>query len=353
VFVKTGQVFSDSIIVFAFSEASYFAVLASSFHYHWVLRFGATLRTDAVYKPADCFEIFPLPYSQKADLSNIGSRYDETRSSIMADREEGLTAVYNRFHSPDETDPSIQKLRNLHIQLDEKVASAYGWTNIDLGHGFHETKQGTRFTISEVARREVLARLLRLNHDRYAEEVAQGLHDKKGKAKPATSGRSRKSKSAPATPSFLDDDEDDPDPAPADEVEPAPTRQPSSPKPGGSASRGERTTAVEPPGRPTPIDEIDNDEVMAAFRLTSRGRGWMERDELLKEVSLLLGYQRLGPNIEEALRGHLRAAIRRRIIETDGPTLVHPGTATMADYDLEELRGILPLFNAQGCPLRA
>ena len=36
-----------------------------------------------------------------------------------------------------------------------------------------------RFTISEAARREVLQRLLRLNHERYAEEVKQGLHEKK------------------------------------------------------------------------------------------------------------------------------------------------------------------------------
>jgi hypothetical protein len=94
----------------------------------------------------------------------------------------------------------------------------------------------------------------------------------------------------------------------------------------------------ESPARPTPIDEIETDDIMAAFRQAARGRGWLDRDQLLKEVSLVLGYQRLGPKIDEALRGHLRAAIRRRIIETDGPILVHPGTTTMADYDLKELR---------------
>ncbi|MGL6337998.1 MAG: hypothetical protein ACRC80_02530, partial [Waterburya sp.] len=51
-------------------------------------------------------------------------------------------------------------------------------------HGFHETKQGLRYSISEPIRREILDRLLQLNFDRYAEEVAQGLHDKKkGKGK--------------------------------------------------------------------------------------------------------------------------------------------------------------------------
>ena len=56
--------------------------------------------------------------------------------------------------------------------------------NNELDHGFHETPQGLRYTLSEPARREVLARLLELNHARYAEEVKAGLHGK-GKGKKA------------------------------------------------------------------------------------------------------------------------------------------------------------------------
>lgn len=48
--------------------------------------------------------------------------------------------------------------------------------------------QGAPFTIAPDARKEVLRRLLKLNHERYAEEVAAGLHDKKGKKAPATPG---------------------------------------------------------------------------------------------------------------------------------------------------------------------
>ena len=91
----------------------------------------------------------------------------------------GLTGIYNTFHDPDKRTSDIQKLRDLHVEMDKAVAAAYGWSDLDLCHGFHETKQGTRFTISESARREVLARLLKLNHERYAEEVAQGLHEKR------------------------------------------------------------------------------------------------------------------------------------------------------------------------------
>ena len=97
----------------------------------------------------------------------------------MLAHQEGLTKSYNRFHAPNESSPDIQKFRQLHVEMDHAVAAAYGWTDLDLGHGFHETKQGVRYTISEPARREVLARLLKLNHERYAEEVKQGLHEKK------------------------------------------------------------------------------------------------------------------------------------------------------------------------------
>jgi len=86
----------------------------------------------------------------------------------------------------------IATLRRLHTEMDAAVAAAYGWHDLDLGHGFHATKQGTRYTISEAARREVLDRLLALNHERYAEEVAAGLHDK-GKAKKASGTRKKKS----------------------------------------------------------------------------------------------------------------------------------------------------------------
>ena len=59
--------------------------------------------------------------------------------------------------------------------MNRAVVAAYGWQNLDLDLGLHETKQGVRFTVSEAARREVLDRLLSLNHQRHAEEKAQEL----------------------------------------------------------------------------------------------------------------------------------------------------------------------------------
>ena len=86
----------------------------------------------------------------------------------MLDRQEGLTKTYNRVHDPDEHADDIARLRELHVELDYAVRDAYGWTDLDLGHDFHETKFGTRFTFAPAPRQEVLDRLLELNHARYA-----------------------------------------------------------------------------------------------------------------------------------------------------------------------------------------
>ena len=101
----------------------------------------------------------------------------------MLARNAGLTATYNLVHDIGCADADIAELRWIHVAIDEAVMRAYGWEDLDLDHGFHETRQGVRFTVGPVARQETLDRLLELNHERYAAEVAAGLHSKKA-AKP-------------------------------------------------------------------------------------------------------------------------------------------------------------------------
>jgi hypothetical protein len=161
------------------------------------------------YASSDCFENYPFPLQDALrNVNGIASRYYDHRQSLLRLEIIGLTDLYNRLHDSQNSTDDIQKLRDLHVEMDQAVAAAYGWDDLDLGHGFHTTKQGERFTISEAARREVLQRLLKLNHDRYAEEVKQGLHDKKGKAKKTDTPKRRK-KSAANGPGLFGDDDDE------------------------------------------------------------------------------------------------------------------------------------------------
>lgn len=190
-FLDVGFVPSHAVFVFAFEDYGSFGVLQSCFHEAWTVENGSSLETRMRYTPMSCFETFPFPKASSS-LADSGCSYYEHRHSIMLARQEGMTKVYNSFHDPDDASADIQKLRDLHVQMDQAVAAAYGWADLNLDHDFHETKQGLRFTISEPARREVLQRLLKLNHQRYAEEVKQGLHDKK-KSKAKKTGTKKKS----------------------------------------------------------------------------------------------------------------------------------------------------------------
>jgi len=177
-FQPKGYVYSHATIVFALEADGYLLLLQSNFHDSWVRQYASTLETRLRYIPTDCFETFPFPPSTNS-MNSVGEAYHEHRRQVMLERWEGLTATYNRFHDPGEGADDIARLRTLHTEMDYAVAAAYGWQDLDLGHGFHETQQGVRYTIREEARRQVLARLLALNHERYAEEVRAGLHEKK------------------------------------------------------------------------------------------------------------------------------------------------------------------------------
>lgn len=185
-YAPTRTVFSHALVVFCRNDLWFFAVLQSAFHETWAREHSSSLETRMRYTPTTCLETYPFP-SNTHPLESAAEATHAHRRQVMLTRREGLTDTYNRFHDPDETSDDILKLRQLHVEMDNAVAAAYGWTDLELGHGFQQTKQGVRYTISEPARREVLARLLTLNHERYAEEVKQGLHEKKkGSAKKTT-----------------------------------------------------------------------------------------------------------------------------------------------------------------------
>lgn len=199
--VNSNIVFSEQVVVITRTEKRNIAILQSSLHVEWAWQYSSTMRDAGIrYSPTDCFETFPFPWKEHDNtqypipdtLDTIGERYHTHRQNVMRERNEGLTKTYNRFHNPNEASADIAELRRLHVEMDNAVAAAYGWADLDLGHGFHDTKQGLRYTISEAARRTVLDRLLALNHERYAEEVAAGLHEKKKGIGDRVSGMGKK-----------------------------------------------------------------------------------------------------------------------------------------------------------------
>ncbi len=176
------------------------------------------MKTDLIYQPSDVFETFPFPQNfilqQVQQLETIGETYHEHRRQLMLGMQLGLTKTYNLFHSNaitaqavnekdkqvaalqkhlekmantisfNEAIQGILKLRELHVQMDKAVLDAYDWNDIAIRHDFYEVdylpeKDRIRYTINTDARKEVLKRLLELNHKIHEEEVKAGLWEKK------------------------------------------------------------------------------------------------------------------------------------------------------------------------------
>ncbi|MFE9466631.1 Eco57I restriction-modification methylase domain-containing protein [Streptomyces virginiae] len=187
-FVPRGFVYDQKLVVFATDESCMLALLASAVHYWWAISRSGKMRTDLSYSPTDVFWTFPRPGMTDA-LGGLGDRLD-TRRRLVVFARGGLTATYNLVHDEGCVDADIAELREIHRAIDQEVARAYGWDDLlsqpgGLDHGFHDTRQGPRYTVGPVVRQEILDRLLEENQRRYAAEVAAGLHDKKGAKKKA------------------------------------------------------------------------------------------------------------------------------------------------------------------------
>jgi len=221
-------VFSDATIVFAIQN---YIILQSNIHEHWAWIYSSSMKGDRRYAPTECFETFPFPINisqeKETTMENIGKQYYNHRQQLVLSIQLGLTKTYNAFHSKEiksvitnadlqdlnksaiekqygkevwnlwshlqktpetcsmeEAITGVIKLRELHIQMDNAVLDAYGWNDIQLKHDFYEVdylpeNDRIRFTIHPESRKEILKRLLELNHKVYEEEIKQGLHKKK------------------------------------------------------------------------------------------------------------------------------------------------------------------------------
>jgi len=194
------MVFSESLVVFPSESFADFCVLQGRCHEAWARFFGSSMKDDLRYSPTKCFRNFPLPRPiKKGSLDVAGETYYRVRTTLMRKRSIGLTETYNRFHDPDELDPEIVKLRELHAAMDRAVLDAYTWSDIPtdcefiLDYEIDEEEWGNkkkpyRYRWPDDVRDEVLARLLELNTERAKEEARSGaaaikMGGKKGAAK--------------------------------------------------------------------------------------------------------------------------------------------------------------------------
>lgn len=226
----TDRVLLKTLKVFTTDRWDQYSVVQSTIHEVWARKYSGSLGATLRYSPSECFDTFAFPAGQwqhpNPELAAIGERYHEHRRDLMLRLWLGLTDIYNLFHAPDlearlatlfqrrsasRTDwrsevpeehrttagsltqeqacAAIIELRDLHRQLDQAVLTAYAWHEpgpdgpaLDLAHDFQQVEtlpenDRTRYTITPQARKDLLTRLLTLNHRRAAEQGVGKVKD--------------------------------------------------------------------------------------------------------------------------------------------------------------------------------
>ena len=74
----------------------------------------------------------PTPTASDKLLETSASEYFDFRTRTLIRSDDGLLALMNRFHDPNETSEEIQKLRGLHEAMDRAVLNAFGWQDLAL-----------------------------------------------------------------------------------------------------------------------------------------------------------------------------------------------------------------------------
>ena len=175
-FVETGILPDHMIVAIGSDDAFYLGALQSRIHVEWALRTGAWLGigNDSRYSKSKVFDPFPFPDptpKQRAVIAELAEELDATRKLAIAGTDKlTMTELYNlraklRLGTPmdDKDQRRATKARaaivdRLHEQLDQAVADAYGW--------------GEEWAAGTLGPSEIVARLVKLNAERAAEEAA-------------------------------------------------------------------------------------------------------------------------------------------------------------------------------------
>jgi hypothetical protein len=176
--LPSGWVYTNKAIVVASTRPDVHELLLSSPFAIWAERHGGTMRRFFITMKIEAvMYTFPLP----RDMCHLAlaAEWQDTALDLLTDFGPNLTDVLNVRSDKTCTDKRVERLRELSCAIDDVTLKAYGWDDMAPRYDFFDTFFGVRFSMDPASLDEVHRRLSELNHHRYAEEVAAGLHDKK------------------------------------------------------------------------------------------------------------------------------------------------------------------------------
>jgi hypothetical protein len=167
--VNPQYLLADGVKILISDDLGVFGLLQSSPFLAWAFATSRMRGGSLAFSTRDSLDTF-VPPNDCAPLRDIGRRLWEARRAFLDARGCGMTDLLNDVHDPEKANAGVVSLRELHQELDESAMAAYGWGDVRVDLGFHETPQGVRYTLDPLSRTIVLSRLL----DRNAKAAGDG-----------------------------------------------------------------------------------------------------------------------------------------------------------------------------------
>lgn len=204
-------IYTNKVVLIGIERGDLFPICLSTPFRSWLETYsGAGLGVTLQLSISESIAKFPQPMlAVSQEGVDAALRFNDIAVTWSADHECGLTDLMNAVHSRENYDPRIIELRALLETIDKHVATAFGWTDLDVCYDFHELNATSgsaqwRYSISEHTREELLRRLVALNKAKHEEDLETAIAvGKSGRGK----GRGRRSRSkSTSVPTFgLDD----------------------------------------------------------------------------------------------------------------------------------------------------
>lgn len=169
----TEWIYTNKVVLVEAVHESIHAICLSSMFQIWLRNYSVrSLGGDnntLTLSVSEALATFPFPRGQvPEDAIAAAKDFQEALVSWSRRKSAGMTDAINAVHSSASDDAEVVKMRDLFERIDAGVADAYGWSDLDLTHGFQDDGDGedassTHHGLNEQTRDLVLAKLIELN----------------------------------------------------------------------------------------------------------------------------------------------------------------------------------------------
>lgn len=173
---QSGWIYTDKVMLIGVERSDLYAISLSAGFRTWLERFsGGNLGETLTLSVSESVAKYPVPVSKVAREGIEASlQFNDLVIKYSVIHDCGLTGVINAINTPSNSEPLVEDLRQILVEIDREVLTAYGWDDLNIAYAFRDFGGGSsndpwRWALSDEVIAEWMRRLTELNRRRFEE----------------------------------------------------------------------------------------------------------------------------------------------------------------------------------------